>query len=232
MRLRSTVLGLALALVAALPGSAPAGEAKGEGRAEAKGEAKREAEREVEREVEPEAEPLARRISVEFKETAFTKCIDELARKSGVNVVASQEVIKKRGKDPVTFAARDIPIWGLIHLFARSCRLEVSHEDGAFLFEEQVKPNEVWARVEIEIDGAEMEITILRADVPARLRRHFVHRALHKHFRGDREEEEEAERRRDEERARRKRRKKRGEGKGPAGKPEKKAKPAPKGEMF
>jgi hypothetical protein len=136
-----------------------------------------------------EREPMARRISVEFKETAFVKCLEELSKKSGVNMVAAQRVIKEMGKTPVTFAVKDTAIWSVVHLFARSCGLEVSHEDGGFIFSKPVKPQDVWAKLKIEVDDGKIEIVILRGDVAAMMRRQVLHRILEERFEEHEEEE-------------------------------------------
>ncbi len=134
---------------------------------------------------------LDRRVSIEFKGVAFSKCLETLAEKAGVNVVAEQEVIREMGAKPVTLTLKDVPVWSLLHLFARSCGLDVSHEHGAFIFEKAAGPNEVWAKLEMEVDDGELEIRILRRDVNPELRRGLVGRMLHRRLRDMEDEERE-----------------------------------------
>ncbi len=167
-------------------------------------------------------EPMARRISVDFKKTPFEKCLGILREKTGVNMLATQKTIKAMEGKPVSFTLKDTPIWSTVHLFARSCGLEVSHEHGVFMFSRQVKPDEVWATIWMKIDDGKIEITILRADVPVELRRNLVRRLLVEEFLEEREDEGEEEG---------------GEGEDENGdkaekKPKPRKKPPAKGELF
>ena len=90
-------------------------------------------------------------------------------------------------KTPVTFALKNVPVWSAVHLFARSCGLEASHDGGAFMFKRPLKPDEVWATLKIKVGGGKLEVRILRADVPAELRRGVVRKIIAERVR---EEEE------------------------------------------
>jgi hypothetical protein len=136
---------------------------------------------------------LDRRVSIEFKGVAFSKCLETLAEKAGVNVVAEQEVIREMGAKPVTLTLKDVPVWSLLHLFARSCGLDVSHEHGAFIFEKAAGPNEVWARLEMEVGDGELEVRVLRRDVNPELRRGLVGRLLHRRMREMEEDDDRGE---------------------------------------
>ncbi|MHC4915083.1 MAG: hypothetical protein ACYTGB_06290 [Planctomycetota bacterium] len=133
---------------------------------------------------------LDRPISLELKGVSFAKCLEVLVEKTGVNVIAQQEVLREMGAKPVTFVLKDRPVWAVVHLFARSCGLEVSHEHGVFVFEKAVEPDEVWAEMELEIDDGEIQIKVLRRDVNPELRRGLVARLLHRRLRRAEEEDE------------------------------------------
>ncbi len=135
------------------------------------------AQEEREREADDEVR-MDRRIDIDLKKATFEQCMVSLRKVTGVNMVATQKAIKTMEGKPVTFALKKTPIWSAVHLFARSCGLEVSHHDRAFMFTRQVKPDEVWATLKLKIDGGKIEITILRADVPPELRRNMVRRLL------------------------------------------------------
>jgi hypothetical protein len=165
MRDPRTWAAFAILAAALLAGGARAGEERDEGR-------------------------MDRRISVEFKGTAFVKCLDALREKSGVNVVATQKTIKAMGQTPIFFTLKDVSVWSTVHLFARSCELEVNHGDGAFMFSKPVKPDATWATLTMEVDDGEIEIRILRSDVPPGLKRGLVWRVLRERMREEREEEE------------------------------------------
>jgi hypothetical protein len=121
---------------------------------------------------------MARRISVDFKKTSFEKCLEVLATTSGVNVLATQKAIKAMEKTPVTFALKKTRGWATMRLFARSCGLEVSFEAGAFMFELPVKPQEIWAKVSMKVDGRKVSITLLRCDVPREAKRRVVRQVV------------------------------------------------------
>ncbi len=121
---------------------------------------------------------MARSISVDFKKTSFEKCLEVLRAESGINVLATQKAIKAMEKTPVTFALKNTRTWAAMHLFARSCGLEMSFDAEAFMFELPVKPQEVWAKVNMKIDGRKAEITLLRCDVPGEVKRRVVHRVI------------------------------------------------------
>jgi hypothetical protein len=129
---------------------------------------------------------LDRRISVEFRALSFAKCLEQLSEKAGVNVIAEQEVLRRMGEKPVTLVLKDVPIWTVMHLFARSCRLQVGFEDRTFVFEEPAaKPDEVWAKLRLEVEDGEIEVRVLRADVPAELKREVVWRVLRERLGGE-----------------------------------------------
>lgn len=170
---------------------------------------------------------MDKRIDIDFKKTPFEQCLVSLSKITGVNMVATQKAIKAMAGKPVTFALKKTPIWSAVHLFARSCGLEVSHHHRTFMFERRVKPDEVWATIKLKIDDGKIEITILRADVPPELRRNLVRRLLVEEFLEKDDDEEGG----DEEEG--------GAGKGrdggedrPGKKPRKKAPQAAKGELF
>jgi len=179
----------ALAMLAILlPGAARAGEA---------GEAEEVQVEEIEvEEVVPEEDVdlrMQRRLSIDMKGKPFADCLDKLRAASGVNVVASQRALKAMAGTPVTFALKDVNVWGTIHLFARSCGLEADFEGGAFFFDTLARPDEAWARVNVRLHNMDVTFSFIRREVPRELRREMLHRlieALEGGERGERGEEE------------------------------------------
>ncbi len=139
------------------------------------GKVRRRQEREEERKAEVN---LERRISIAFKATKFSGCLEKLAAKSGLNIIGSQQLLAAYGNTPISLTLKNLPIWSVLHVFADSCDLELINNQGVFMFRRQLKRDELWATMRLHIGVGEVQIRLLRGDVPGELKRNLIHRVL------------------------------------------------------
>jgi hypothetical protein len=136
------------------------------------------------REEEREAEVnLKRRISIVFKATKFSDCLEKLSEATGLNIIASQKLLAGYGKTPVSLKLKNLSVWSVLHVFARSCDLELIENHGVFMFRRQLKRDGLWATMRLHIGVGEIQIHLLRGDVPAEMKRNLIHRVLERGLR-------------------------------------------------